>query len=112
MAENRSPELRTPESHAAEIRAPHPVCAPHEVHAPHEAANHDPGQSGYVPRVDIDLPLIDPADPPLPPDLPEMPDSQGATGFVSLRLLTEGDDRAKTADDSAEGSSDTASITR
>lgn len=64
-----------------------------------------PGQTGRTPRVELDLPPVDPADPPLPPmTLPEMPDPHSATGHVQPIMMLEGDDRAKSADDSVKGS--------
>lgn len=64
-----------------------------------------PGQTGRTPRVEVDLPPVDPTDLPLPPaTLPEMPDPHSTTGLIQPILMLEGDDRAKSADDSVTGS--------
>lgn len=72
------------------------------------------GQTGHVPRVEINAPLGDEQELTRPNDVPEMPEPHSTTGrFKAIHdLLTEGTDDAKTADDSVKGSADPAVAAR
>jgi len=67
---------------------------------PKKRPYHD-GETGEMPRVDEDLPFA--SEPPQPRSLPELDDTGSSTGVVSI--VTEGEDEAKHADDSANASS-------
>jgi|GEM_PF-1495908 len=68
------------------------------------------GQTGLMPRVEIDAPTTDTQENERPHDLPEVAEPNSTTGrFRPVQAwLAEGVDSAKHADDSASGSADTA----
>ncbi len=72
------------------------------------------GQTGAVPRVEIELPPQDEQDLPRPHSIPEMPEPNSTTGRFRpiTELIAEGDDKAKGADDSVFGSADPAVAAR
>ncbi len=72
---------------------------------PEPKAPYEPGQTGRTPRVEVNLPPVDPAEAAKPSTLPEFPDPHSTTGQLApIVMRLEGDDRAKNADDSAIGS--------
>jgi len=77
---------------------------------PDQKVSAQPGQTGRTPRVEINLPPVDPTDTGKPTSLPEFPEPHSTTGQITpIKLRLEGDDRAKAADDSAIGSDSAAS---